>query len=178
MVVGLLMTNSYDITSQYLVWENEKEHRNVHWRHQGSGTKTRHLDHQCMKQGCQELNRDVQAYLWSTGQINRKFCRCRKQSRSLSEAQRLRISEINVLWKKITSDRGFKDSPYIRKCHNEELHNPYFSNVIKAIRWRKMQWTAHIACRLKIKNDIAKLQRQNLLLGYSRICEDNTKMAF
>jgi len=30
MVVGLLMTNSYDITSQYLVWENEKEHRNVH----------------------------------------------------------------------------------------------------------------------------------------------------
>jgi hypothetical protein len=63
MVVELLMTNTYDITSQHLVWENEKKHRNLHRRHHGSVTKFRHLDHQCMKQGYQELNRDVPACL-------------------------------------------------------------------------------------------------------------------
>jgi len=44
-----------------------------------------------------------------------------------------------------------------------------------------MQWTAHIACTLKIKNeytpDIGKLQRHNLLVGYRHIYEENIQMA-
>jgi hypothetical protein len=41
-----------------------------------------------------------------------------------------------------------------------------------------MQWTAHIACTLKIKNYMGKLQRQNPLEGYRSTCGENIKMAF
>ena len=44
-----------------------------------------------------ELNHDVQAYMWSTGQTNWKFCSGRKQSHSPREALRLRVSEKNVI---------------------------------------------------------------------------------
>jgi hypothetical protein len=73
-------------------------------------------------------------------------------SLTLREEHRLRVFENRVL-KRIFGPMRDEVTGDLRKLHNEELHNFYFSpNIIRLIKSRKMRWTRHVARMGETKN--------------------------
>jgi hypothetical protein len=77
-------------------------------------------------------------------------------SLTLREEHRLRAFENRAL-RRIFGSRKNEVIGGMRKLHNEELHNLYYtSNIIKMIKSRRMRWAGHIA----------RLDRRGMHMGY------------
>jgi hypothetical protein len=60
------------------------------------------------------------------------------------EEHRLRVFEKRVL-RKIFGPKRYEDGSW-GKLHNDDLHDPYYSqHIVRVIKSRKMKWAGHVA---------------------------------
>jgi hypothetical protein len=73
-------------------------------------------------------------------------------SPNLREEHRLRAFENGVL-RRIFGPKRDEVTRGLRKLHNEELHNLYYSPTIRMIKSRRMRWAGHVA-RMGAKKNV------------------------
>ena len=66
-------------------------------------------------------------------------------SLTLREERKLRVFE-NMVLRRIFGPRRDELTGELRRLHNEELNDLYFSpNIVRVIKWRRMRWAGHVA---------------------------------
>jgi len=90
---------------------------------------------------------------------------------TLTEERRLKVFENRVLRRifGLGRDKVIKE---LRKLHNEELNDLYYSpNIVRVIKSRRMRWAGHVACmgnRIGVFEDLVGKPEGKRTLGRHR----------
>ena len=105
---------------------------------------------------------------------------CETWSLTLGEERRLRVFENRVLRRIFVPSRD-EVTGELRKAHNEELNDLYYSpNIVRVTKSRRIRWAGHVTCIGERKGVyrvlVGKPEVKRPLGRPRRIGEDNIKM--
>jgi hypothetical protein len=101
------------------------------------------------------LSKNVKVRIYKTLILPVVLYGCETWSLTVKEEHKLRVFENRVL--RIFGPKRDGVTRVLRKLHNEELHNLYYSpSIIRIIKSRRMRWAGHVA----------RMRRRGTCIGY------------